>query len=100
MDYSNSLGTYGKFRKKPVVIDAWKLPEDGNAALLGDLGRLVAKMTRDGYLITAPEGILIHTLEGDLLASPGDWIIKGVQGEYYPCKPEIFEATYERVEDE
>jgi hypothetical protein len=38
---------------------------------------------------------VIHTLEGVLTASPGDWIIKGVQGEFYPCKPDIFEATYE-----
>lgn len=41
------------------------------------------------------KGILIHTLEGNVLASPSDWIIRGVAGEFYPCKPEIFEATYE-----
>lgn len=39
--------------------------------------------------------LVIHTLEGDLAASPGDWIIKGVKGEFYPCKPDIFEATYD-----
>jgi hypothetical protein len=40
-------------------------------------------------------GIIIRTLEGGMTASPGDWIIRGVQGEFYPCKPDIFEATYE-----
>jgi hypothetical protein len=39
--------------------------------------------------------VVIATLEGDMTASPGDWIIKGVKGEFYPCKPDIFEATYE-----
>lgn len=42
--------------------------------------------------------VLIHTLEGTMTAQIGDYIIKGVQGEFYPCKPDIFEATYERVE--
>jgi hypothetical protein len=41
---------------------------------------------------------LIQTLEGDMHANPGDWIIKGVKGEFYPCKPDIFAATYEAVE--
>jgi len=40
----------------------------------------------------------IHTLEGNMKADPGDWIITGVKGEQYPCKPDIFEQTYERVE--
>jgi hypothetical protein len=39
----------------------------------------------------------IHTLEGNMIASVGDWIIKGVKGEFYPCKPDIFESTYEEV---
>ena len=42
----------------------------------------------------------INTLEGCMEASPGDWIIRGVQGEFYPCKPDIFEATYEEANDE
>lgn len=45
-------------------------------------------------------GAIIATKEGDMLAREGDWIIKGVAGEFYPCKPEIFAATYEPVEDE
>ena len=42
--------------------------------------------------------LLIGTLEGTMAAAPGDWVIKGVAGEFYPCKPDIFEATYEPVE--
>lgn len=60
-----------KFRKKPVVIEAEQ----------------------------TPERVEIHTLEGTMVAEPGDWIITGVQGERYPCKPDIFEETYEKVED-
>lgn len=41
--------------------------------------------------------LIIHTLEGDMIASKGDWIITGVNGEHYPCKPDIFERTYEEV---
>lgn len=44
-----------------------------------------------------PEPLIIHTLEGEMTAMPGDWIITGIKGEKYPCKPDIFEATYERV---
>ena len=44
-----------------------------------------------------PDGLHIMTLEGDMHASPGDFIIKGVKGEFYPCKPDIFAATYEKV---
>lgn len=87
-----------KFRKKPVVIEAMKfdgenagdvmnwahraLPPEANSIVRFDLG-----------------GLSIRTLEGYLHASPGDWIIRGIKGEFYPCKPDIFEATYERVEE-
>ena len=81
-----------KFRKKPVEIEAWQW--DGkspvherpqwlrDANVLGDLLKGV---------------LLIDTLEGTMKAQPGDWIIKGVKGEIYPCKPDIFETTYEPV---
>ena len=58
----------------------------------------------DGLIVTAIEGLdekyaeKIKTLEGTMAASPGDWIIRGVSGEHYPCKPDIFEATYDRVD--
>lgn len=52
-----------------------------------------------GKILTMNEGkIVIETLEGDITASLGDWIIKGVKGEFYPCKPDIFDATYEPAE--
>ena len=58
-----------KFRKKPVIVEAYQIDHEE----------------------------IIHTLEGEMKASPGDWIIKGVHGEKYPCKPDIFNETYERV---
>lgn len=60
-----------RYRKKPVVVQAYRTDKE----------------------------ITIHTLEGDMLASEGDYIITGVNGEQYPCKPDIFEKTYELVED-
>jgi hypothetical protein len=60
-----------KFRKKPIVIEAYKTDKE----------------------------MIIPTLEGPLRAAPGDWIITGLRGEQYPCKPDIFEKTYEPVTD-
>ena len=73
-----------KFRKKPVVIEAvqWFKMGDHPAVKQG-------KHT---------DRIFIETLEGDHLVTPGDWIITGVKGEHYPCKPDIFEMTYESAE--
>ncbi len=79
-----------KYRKKPVVIEAWQNVDDSpfpDWVDAADVGR-------------EPGGIiLIDTLEGVMKAQLGDWIIKGVKGEVYPCKPDIFEATYEPVGD-
>jgi hypothetical protein len=81
------------FRKKPVVIEAVQFtdsPQNTHDILswVGDR----AHVRHDG----AENGeIVIQTLEGDHLARVGDWIIKGVAGEFYPCKPNIFAATYE-----
>lgn len=74
-----------KFRKKPVVIDAVQFT--GNFDEIEQFVGGDAEF-RDGELIVA-------TLEGPLRASRNDWIIKGVKGEFYPCKPDIFAATYE-----
>ena len=92
-----------KYRKKPVVIDA--VQWDGrniDAVLLffGDISKLpnTGAYVHPGIGHCVPEGTLtIPTLEGEMTARAGDWIIKGVKGEYYPCKPDIFEATYEPV---
>lgn len=78
-----------KFRKKPIVIEAHKL----TAATRRDIIDWI-KDTNEGAH-ACDEGLIIPTLEGDHLASFGDWIIRGVQGEFYPCKPDIFDLTYE-----
>lgn len=78
-----------KYRKKPVVIEAiqWNGDNFGEVAMF-------CKKIKIAY--THNETIVIETLEGDMLASKGDYIIKGVKGEFYPCKPDIFEETYEK----
>jgi len=82
-----------KFRKKPVVIEAeqW-FP-----------GRHIAGVVNSPVLEPTdvnPTGAYgqVHTLEGVMICHPGDWIITGVKGERYPCKPDIFEMTYEAME--
>jgi hypothetical protein len=80
-----------KFRKKPVVIEAVRFT--------GANGSDIAAFMQCAFPYYADGGLMIGTLEGAMKASPGDWIIKGVKGEFYPCKPEIFAATYEAVED-
>lgn len=76
-----------KFRKKPVVIDA--VQYDGTLVSVESLEGLECSQS------LTSDTIQIETLEGAMTANPGDWIIKGVKGEFYPCKPDIFEATYE-----
>ena len=73
-----------KFRKRPIVIEAeqWFHGRRIEGMLLNDEGQPI-----------------IETLEGDMLVSPGDWIITGGKGGKYPCKPDIFEAIYEPVGD-
>ena len=84
-----------KFRKKPVVIEAvqWNGPE--TAASVLTLTDFLASVC----LFEGRQVVQIDTLEGTMRAELGDWIIKGVKGECYPVKPDIFEATYERVID-
>lgn len=79
-----------RYRKKPIEIEA--VHYDGMFPLefLGDADYVQA--ASDGS-----DSIEIHTLEGVMRADVGDWIIRGVQGELYPCKPDIFDATYEPV---
>ena len=79
-----------KFRKKPVMIEA--IQWTGN-----NLEEIKDFM---GYYEYAKKNLIIPTLEGKMIAQVNDWIIRGVQGEYYPCKPDIFEKTYEPVVDE
>ena len=81
-----------KFRKKPVVIEAHRWNGSRENAL-----EIAAWCSGD--VLHSPTRLMIHTLEGDMLTDPGDWIIRGVKGEFYPCKPDIFEATYEEAND-
>ena len=81
-----------KFRKKPVVIEA--IQYDGSHNSVHEIYEL-----SEWKISFINNRLTIRTLEGEMLASEGDWIIKGVSGEVYPCKPDIFEATYEPVED-
>ncbi len=83
-----------KFRKKPIVIEA--IQYDGTNEKAHEIYKL---STRNVSFIPGKE-LTIRTLEGAMTANVGDWIIKGVAGEVYPCKPDIFEATYEPVEDD
>ena len=80
-----------KFRKKPVVIEAMQFTD---ALKFEELAAFMRGATFNIY----ERSVKIHTLEGIMEASPGDWIIRGVKGEFYPCKPDIFTATYEPVE--
>ena len=85
------------FKKKPVKIEAHqhKGSPQREIDLLAWIGDS-AHIEHDGGEST---NIIIHTLEGDHTANIGDWIIKGVAGEFYPCKPDIFEQTYELVKE-
>lgn len=81
------------FRKKPVTIEAMQFEPETAIAI-----KEWAKT--HGQTILVRNGVLdVPTLEGTMTAQPGDWIIRGVQGEFYPCKPDIFDATYEAVSD-
>lgn len=86
-----------KYRKKPVVIEA--VQWDGCAAL-AFIMRFIGRSGSIQVPFPCPPNskLVIETLEGNMTASPGDWIIKGIQGEFSICKPDIFEATYEPVE--
>ena len=90
-----------KYRKKPVVIEAMQVTKEAmHEALLEEWSEGAVQV---GRLTTFPNStevtgyVNIETLEGTMRGELGDWIIRGVQGEFYPIKPDIFEATYERV---
>lgn len=84
-----------KFVKKKVVIEAvhW----NGNE--ISETPKWILEALNNGVLIYFGDKIQVRTLEGVMTASPGDYIIRGVDGELYPCKPDIFEKTYEKVEE-
>lgn len=84
-----------KYRKKPVVIEALQWTGTNKKEIKGFAGKY-AGFEDFGE---ATVHLIVKTLEGKLKASIGDYIIQGVDGEFYPCKPDIFKQTYEKVED-
>jgi hypothetical protein len=94
------------YRKKPVVVEAWRWDGLGaeprppwlESAINAPRSQVGAAWARSPTNVSQMT-LAIRTLEGVMTASLGDWIIQGVKGELYPCKPDIFEATYEKVED-
>lgn len=95
-----------KYKKKPVIIDAIQVSARNFDRICDFMGCTPEQYlnpmfdidefgdSRDPYL-----GVYVETLEGKMLANIGDMIIKGVNGEFYPCKPDIFNKTYEKVKD-
>jgi hypothetical protein len=87
-----------KYKKKPIVIDAFRLGVDEMENWAWELRNTTITFIFSGDTKTKPQA-LISTLEGNMTANYGDYIIKGVAGEVYPCKPDIFKATYELAEN-
>lgn len=89
-----------EYRKKPVVVEAVPCREIVRMSRLDweALPDWVVAAYDNGDIIFLHDGVTIQTLEGRMEARLGDWIIRGVKGEIYPCKPDIFDATYEEVE--
>lgn len=83
-----------RFRKKPVVIEAVQFNGNNAFEIWGFMGR---RDLVENLELHATDQPVIDTLEGQMRVSPGDWVIKGLRGEFYPCKPDIFEATYDPV---
>lgn len=86
-----------KYRKKPIIIEAYLL----HAVDCHDCPEWLKDLYNNSNLCEIHDThITIKTLEGWMIANKGDYIIKGIKGEFYPCKPDIFEATYEKVTNE
>lgn len=85
-----------KFRKKPVIVEAMQYTLESRDEVIEWCNAIGKGIDDDGAEFDL-QNIIIFTLEGDHRASLNDWIIKGVKGEFYPCKPDIFEATYDPV---
>lgn len=89
-----------KYRKQPVVVDAFKWTGD---VFQQEDPEWAVEAIKEGIVVFNDSGteqvaLLIKTLEGVMRADRGDYIIRGIKGELYPCKPDIFEATYERID--
>ena len=87
-----------KYRKKPVVIEAMRFADKAKS-IEAISEWMDIETTRISYADPENPHFIIETLEGEMKAQVGDWIIRGIKGEYYRCKPDIFAATYEPVTD-
>jgi len=92
-----------KFVKKPVVIEA--LQWDGTRVSADNISKAFPELITVRFIydedytpFTTPYSWVIYTLEGTITAKPNDWIIKGIKGEFYPCKPDVFEISYDLVD--
>ena len=100
------------FRKKPVMIEAMQFEGvsfagNGHYSIEFNTTESLPKWLRDAMMdgnivpdIVEEGGLIVKTLEGRHIATPGDWIIRGVKGEIYPCKPDIFAMTYDPVDEQ
>ena len=88
-----------KYRKKPVVIEAiqWLGYNLEDVLVMASAKLNLDKGEKISRPLDNPDALLIYTLEGTMRAELNDWIIKGIKGEFYPCKPDIFEATYDPI---
>jgi hypothetical protein len=87
-----------KYRKKPIVVEAEQIYKGMGSKNWKGLPVWLRDWYEKGNVIFLSDGVQIKTLEGWYKGNIGDWIIKGITGELYPCKPDIFEKTYEKVE--
>lgn len=93
-----------KYRKKPVTVEAVQYDNLNKEQIEKFVGTTLREHTEshhydNGLPVPPMRYLFIETLEGEMTVSPGDYVIKGVNGEFYPCKPDIFEKTYEQVDD-
>jgi len=84
----------GKYRKKPIVVEAFKWTGGPDQE---EDPEWIVEAIKKGKVTFTTSGMIIETLEGNHLARPGDYIIQGIENEIYPCKPGIFKKTYEAV---
>ena len=89
-----------KFKKKPIVIEAIKFTGLSSINRMTNAWQKPFLEVADFDALDEKDNFFIETLEGTMTVVNGDYIIKGIKGEFYPCKPDIFEATYEKVEDQ
>lgn len=94
------MAEFERFRKKPVVIEAFRMTDEMHLDLIASIGGTlndVQFLYREVLGVEGQPRLIVKTLEGEHIVSVGDWIIRGVKKEIYPCKNDIFEMTYDKV---